>query len=192
MKFIKITIIILSITVFLFGIFYIQSKNNAKNQENIKTDVNIQENSIQNRTVFRTNTNTLSTNNTIINSESESTTSEELLINIEYTEGVEELENIKIKKLLFDWEITKDSELLKQALVLSKSTDNETVLEAWRPFMSKNSAELVKIIYKSNKIEETKKDIYSIFEWYIELSGEFETLTNAKKQEILKQYNQLK
>lgn len=192
MKFTKITIIIISIVITILGVVFILNINN-KDQESLSdTDINIEKNSAGNRTVFNTNTKEIPVNGTENNSEVVATENKTEVNTVEYKEGFEEIENNKINKILFDWNTTKDPELLKQAVFMSRSADNETILESWRLFMSSNSSELIKTIYRSDNIQQTKNDVLLIFQWYIELSGEFEKLSNTKKQEILKQYNQLK
>ncbi len=185
-KFIRIIIIILISFLIIFSYFYVNNKKQT--QLNIEVSTSTQT-VISDRVVFGKNetlgdkklddTSTLLKNNLDVNV-------------VSYKDGVEDVEYNNLNKILFNWEITKNPELLSQALSLSESADNEVLLEAWRPFISKNSSELIKIINTSSDIKKTKANVYLIFQWYVELSGEYENLSSAKKQEITKQYNQLK
>ena len=190
-KFIKIIILISTILLITFSIIFINK--NRKNTNNTASDS--VKNNTEGRVIFETNT-----NNTINTQENNtSTSSNQNLVEknsdvniVDYREGPEDITYNQINKNLYDWSTTKDPELIKQSLKLSESADNETILESWRPFMATNSSELIKLIPKSDNIQKTKSDIHLIFEWYIELSGDFEKLSSSKKQEILKQYNDLK
>jgi uncharacterized protein YxeA len=176
-KFIKIIITILITMVVVFAFIFIQ-----KSQTPAKGGVGTESPTIENRVIFNTN----STSSSV-------STQPEKNVNItEYREGGEDVRYNQINKILLNWNITKEPELLRQALILSRSADNEAILESWRPFMSKNSSDLIKTIDTSTDMEQARKDIYLIFQWYIELSGEYQTLTPSKKTEIQKQYNQLK
>ena len=187
MKLIKITIyiIITLLIIYLYLIYF----NNKK----LKTGTETQ----NQNTVSEIDKNIFPVDKNKINNLSSSTNKndkhEDEINNIDQ-KNIVELESIKnknIKDLLNNLEITKDEELLKEALNISKSIDNEFALASWNNFLSKNSKELLYISNKStNKIEDTKY-IVTIFEWYIDLSGEFESLNQSKKQEILNQLEQL-
>lgn len=187
-KFIKIIIIILTILILSAGFVFIQ-KNKTKNTV---TETNQDTAATENRVIF----NTKNTNNVVetdySTSSGTSTPLEQKTNVVEYQQGPEDLQYTKTSKLLFDWNTTKDPEILKIVLKSTESADNETLLEAWRPFMSKNSAELIKLIDTSSDIKQTKTNIRLVFEWYIELSGDFEKLSSAKRQEIMRQYQLLK
>lgn len=98
----------------------------------------------------------------------------------------------KVEKTLFNWNITKDESTLREAVALSEDVDNEVVLEAWIPFMKTNSNELIKLINTSSDKQKTEATVQVIFQWYIELSGEYEKLSSGQKQQLTDQYNQLK
>ena len=191
-KFTKIIIIILTILILSAGFIFIQ-KNKTKNTI---TETNQDTAVTENRVIFKTkNTNTVIETDYSTSSETLNGTStplEQKTNTVEYPPSEDDLQHIKTSKLLFDWNTTKDIEVLKTVLKNTEGADNEALLEVWRPFMSKNSAELIKLIETSSNIKQTKTNIRLIFEWYIELSGDFEKLSATKKQEIMRQYQLLK
>ena len=167
MKLIKITIyiIITLLIIYLYLIYF----NNKK----LKTGTETQnQNTVSeiDKNIFPVDKNK---SNNLSSSTNKNDKHEDEINNIDQ-KNIVELESIKnknIKDLLNNWEITKDEELLKEALNISKSIDNEFALASWNNFLSKNSKELLYISNKStNKIEDTKY-IVTIFEWY----SKFET-----------------
>jgi hypothetical protein len=111
---------------------------------------------------------------------------------IDNTINIEENKLQNIEKNLFNWELTKDNTFLTEALKLTENTDNEAFVDKWSVFMSKNSSELIKIIDSSEDIKKTSTTVYSIFDWYINFNIEYGKLPNTKRQEINRQYQQLK
>jgi exopolysaccharide biosynthesis protein len=187
-KFIKIIIIILIILILPIGFIFIQ-KNKTKKTV---TETNQDATTMENRVIFKTK-NTNNVVETDYSTSSEISTPLEQKTNVvEYQQGPDDLLYTKTSKLLFDWNTTKDPEILKTVLKNTEGADNEGLLEVWRPFMQKNSSELIKIIDTSPNIKQTKSNIRLIFEWYIDLSGDFEKLSSVKKQELMRQYQLVK
>ncbi len=187
MKLIKITIyIIITLLIIYLLLIYI---NNKKLKTNIDTK--------NQNTVVESNENIFPVDKKGFNNTSSSTNKYDANkdeINNINQKNIIELESIKnknIKDLLTNWEITRDEELLKEALNISKSIDNEFALASWINFLSNNSKELLYISNKSLNKKEDTEYIITIFEWYIDLSGEYELLNQSKKQELLNQLKQL-
>lgn len=181
-KFLKIIIAIIVILILVFLVLVIGKNKGAEDLKDIPSNTD----EVTNRPVFQTNTssNSTSTNDYIPNDTSD-------YMN-ETGRGPEDVLNKKISKILFDWTITRDENSLREALALSENADNEAILEAWVPFMQKDSAELLKLINTSSDGKRTKAGISVLFQWYINLSGDYEKLSTAKRQQITNQYNQLK
>ena len=187
-KFIK---IIIAITVVLLAIIiFLYIRNNNTTTETVG-DIPVQVGS-DGRPVLNTGTSTNTNNSGQQTNPDTSVSNANISPNDFAGNGPEDMTKKKIEKILFNWNITKDENSLREAVVLSENIDNEIIFEAWIPFMGMNSAELVKIINTSTDIQKTKSTIRGIFEWYIELSGEYEKLSSAKKQQLTNQYNQLK
>jgi len=185
-KYIKITISVITILVIVFAVLFINNNNKTLNTNNNETN---EPTDNVNRPIFDTKVNNFSTTTTqdnIIDSTTEDYTNTEGQI------GQEDVISRQIKQKLFNWNITKDIELLKESIKLTEGADNEVVLGAWRDFMSKNSTELIKVVNTSSDGIKTKETVKLILEWYIDLSGDYEKLSSVKKQEISNQYKQLK
>lgn len=171
---ILITLILISIIVFIL----LNKKNKSVNIDTVATE---QENTVENRNTFNTNK-TTQTNKDIVVQQNI----------VEGDKGEEDYIYKNIQKNIFNWNITKDPELLKKSITLSENASNETILESWRSFMTSNSSELIKLVNTSSNSIEDKETVRLIFEWYINLSGEYEKLSASKKAEISNQYKLLK
>ncbi len=189
-KFIKIILIILTLFVIIFGILYTIRLRNAE-PSTPETDGKSSLTSTG-RTIFNTAIGNNSESKEFPQNSEISSSSTKNVDTEDFKDGQEDIIHKKIEKLLFDWETTKDKNLLIEAINLSANADNEVILSAWTDFMKKNSAELVKVITGSSNEKQTREDIRRIFEWYVELSGEYEKLSSTKRQEISRQYQQLK
>ncbi len=98
-----------------------------------------------------------------------------------------------IQTNLSNWQATKDLAYLEQAINQSTDPDNESVLEVWGFLIAAGPSGLANAFGQS-LIEEGKAPIETgifIFDWFIELSGDYGSLSSAKKQEILKAREQL-
>ncbi len=189
-KFIKIIIVTVIVLVLIFTFLFIKNNNIGADPENTNSTSTLTGNS--GRPVL--NTNLGSNSNTSTDNDSTGGIGEYTNVdpNDYNNTSPESVLKNKIEKILSNWNITKDPNLLKEALVLSEGLDNEVVFEAWIPFMKTDSSELVKLISTSANTQKTKATVRGIFEWYMELSGEYQKLTNGKKQQLTNQYNQLK
>jgi hypothetical protein len=190
-KFIKIAAILLIVFIItIFFVFFTNSPKSSDNQNNTEeTTAGIEKSRLP------LNTKTSSNTSQDINQYNPETDIQDKEKNVDLLDNtITKEEQIKntIEKRLRDWKITKDENLLRGALTLSENADNEAILSAWTSFMSTDSGELLKIIDSSVDAKRTKGNIGLIFEWYIELSGEYEKLSGAKKQQLTNQYNQLK
>ena len=187
-------IIIITLLVLCIGVWFAMKikKDSTVNPEVLE---NTQTSTIDTR---RVNFNTQNPSSSILDSATSSPESSNISsttpeINpLDYIETAEAKISQKIKKLLSDWSIIKDKNLLIEGLKLSEGADNESILEAWTDFMKKDSIELLKLTNTSSNIKKTKNDVRLIFEWFINLSGEYEKLSSGKRIEIKNQYNQLK
>jgi flagellar basal body-associated protein FliL len=191
-KYIKIIIIILIILAIVFGFIIINNNNNKKNVTNNNTETSISNNG-NSRETLKTNTNTKNNEEFINNYYTISTSTQNT--NNEKIDDVVSLEKTKlqnIEKNLFNWELTKDVAFLKEALKLTEDSDNEAFVDKWSIFMSKNSSELIKMVDSSTDIKKNSMTAYLIFDWYINLNVEYKKLSNTKRQEINRQYQQLK
>lgn len=177
-KYIKIAIAVIILLILIFVFVFINKSTKENSDDIVATSTPNND-----RVPF----NTVNNNYSYVPEPNTNTTAYEA-----YEKNSEDTAYKDIKKILSNWEITKDPKMLKEALALSAGADNESRLEPWRLFISKDSKELMKIINSSSNMKETSKDVYTIFEWYIYLSGEYENISPQKKQEILGQYTQLK
>lgn len=100
----------------------------------------------------------------------------------------------KISILLQEWQTTGKPASLKEALTLSTGTSNETVLYAWVPIMSSRSSEVVSLIESTTDNERSSllNASSDIFEWFVELSGVYETLSPAARQDVIEGYGKIK
>lgn len=183
-KFIKIIIAIIVVFILIFSYLFMKEKNVTTNTKNIST--------AENDSRLPLNTDTNNTGTTTVGGNGYYTNTPNLNPTDYSSNNPEDILKNKIEKLLFNWSLTKDESTLREALVLSEGIDNEVVLEAWIPFMKENSNELIKLINTSSNKQKTKTTINIIFQWYIQLSGEYEKLSNSQKLQIKNQYNQLK
>lgn len=177
-KYIKITILIL-IIIIISSVLIIYIKNKDKNTEIINTTRDQEQNINTNILKDRVN----STSSVKINDYSETSKT---------VEGDDVDLRKKIKENLENWQITKDKKLLEDSLNLTKGTDNESVLDAWSDFIPKNTNELMLLIDTSINKKETEQTIKLILDWYINLSGNYEKLSNQQKLFISNQYKLLK
>lgn len=188
-KFIKIIVVIVIILILAFTFLFVRKNNQAIVSENTNSTSTLTADN--GRPVLNTNF----SNNSATTTEN-TTVSENNYTNVNPADyagsGPEDILRKKIEKILFNWGVTKDEKSLRDAIALSENADNEAVLSAWISFMKTDSAELVKIINTSTDIKRTKNTVSTIFQWFIELSGEYEKLSPAKKQQLTNQYNQLK
>jgi hypothetical protein len=189
-KFIKIIIAIVIVLVLIFTFIFIKNNNIGVGSENTNSTSTLT--GSNGRPVLNTNLGNNPDTSTSSNSIGEVDEYTNVDPNDYNNTNPESVLKKKIEKILSNWSITKDPNLLREALVLSEGLDNEVVFEAWVPFMKTDSSELVKLITTSTNTQKTKATIRGIFEWYIELSGEYEKLTIGKKQQVTNQYNQLK
>lgn len=188
-KFIKIIIAITLIPVAVFVFIYIQNKAKTKTT----TDTPNTESTIKINDRTTLNTNTDPKQSVQENSSSATTSTESINTSIpDDSPNKEDLISQDIQKKLSDWALTKDENKLREALTLTSKTNNEVILNAWVDFMKKDSSELIKILNSSSDIIKTKADMYEIFDWFINMSGEYDALPSSKKQEIKTQYQKLK
>lgn len=178
------------VLVLAFAYLFIRRNNNPTTTETID-GVPVQVGS-DGRPILNTSTSTNTNNGGQQTNPDTSVSNANISPNDFASNNPEDITKKKIENILFNWNITKDESSLREAITLSEDIDNEIIFEAWIPFMGTNSAELIKLVNTSTNIQKTKVTIKGIFEWYVELSGEYEKLSSAKKQQITNQYNQLK
>ena len=96
-----------------------------------------------------------------------------------------------IKKNISQWSESKNVEYLKNALLITyKNINNETSFEPWLQEIQNNSSQITLSLNKDSSIE-TLTSAYTIYEWFIQLSGQYEKLSPEKKQSISRDFMQI-
>lgn len=96
-----------------------------------------------------------------------------------------------INKNILQWSQSKNNQYLEDALILTfKNRDNETSFEPWAEQVQKNSSQILLLLSKDSSIE-TLTSAYTIYEWFIQLSGQYEKLIPEKKQSISRDFMQI-
>jgi hypothetical protein len=112
-------------------------------------------------------------------------------LNITDTRGNEETlitQNIQTNLKL--WNESKSKEILIILLQTTGFPDNESILEEWELFMMNDSNEILKALGDGSQ-QELNKSAHIIFEWFIQSSTSYTQLSDIKKQEILRQFQQI-
>lgn len=100
-----------------------------------------------------------------------------------------------IQTSLSNWNPANETDSMKNALLRTNEPDNETVLEAWIPFLKERSSDLIRYI-GTIESESEKKEMAliaaNLYEWMIQGNGGYNDLPAIKKQQLLMEYEQLK
>lgn len=98
---------------------------------------------------------------------------------------------LKIKDNLSSWVKNQNIELLEETLLLTlENNSNESFFEPWRDFIKNNSSKFLSTL-NQNTDEKLLLSTYYIYDWFINLSGEYEKLTHQEKQGISKDFMQI-
>lgn len=164
---------IVGILILIGGFIYLFRENKVTPQDTIATDA----------------TQKPSILDVVLNRDNISTTTVQIPENtIPSTIDTETTSYQKIKVGIDKWVIEKDPQLLIEPINLSNGTSNEFLLEPWKPVISENSTELMVSITSSTFTPKQIASFYTIFDWYVKMSGEYEKLSPEKKLEISKYY----